>query len=84
MGYQFKPDSRAKQATPLRAKIILKLSDLSFYPAITSAYFNFIGFITKPLYMYYARALHRDEALLNMAGANFSGKRRTSVFLRRR
>ncbi len=84
MGYEYKPDSRTKQATHLRARMILKLSGLSFAPAITSAYFSFIGFVTKPLYMYYARTLHKDEAILSLAGANFSGKRRTSVFLRRR
>ena len=50
--------------------------------ALTSAYFSFVAFVTKPLYLYYQSKLV-DASQINEIETNL-GKRRTEVFLTRR
>ncbi|GEM_PF-4479306 len=84
MKYEYKENKTENvKAKTIRTRgFVMKITNLSFVQTLTSAYFSFAGFITKPLYLYYQSKLI-DVSQINEIEINL-GKARTAGFLRRR
>ena len=59
MKYEYKENKTENlKANTIRTKgFVMKITNVPFSQALTSAYFSFAGFVTKPLYLYYQSKL---------------------------
>ena len=73
MNYQYTENVLSKKKTIKAKGFLLKFTNVSFIPII-SIYFSFVAFITKPLYLFYARSLTQDAlAMNNISVENVTG-----------